>query len=271
MSSTNAVVQATEAAVLAAGLDTASDSKGGVNSFALPHPTEIEFSTSGSKACNVQAAFHADARARITEARIDRDLAPLTGLYVIHLDAVTSTYDATAEAPVDIDTLLIDWAAKVLADLPAGYTVAPTVTKAGELLPDAIRITAPTASGTYATYVLGNSTAAPELANLELRVEVDRASVRVWFYPGYTLDEAGEMPPLDRLQARAPTIAADLGPQPAGGYGNRLDVASVAGVWLQLYDPIGFDLVVVLPPASGPGVYTITTVATVIVAPQRVP
>lgn len=267
MSTLSTTAQATEAAILAAGLRTRYEGDlSGIDFFSPPDPDALVFPCAGSKAVDLKVSFHRDPRARTIELVISRDSAPLSGNYSVELDTVVSTYNATTGAPADIDALLAAWAAQIEAD-HVGYTA--IVVSASGSGANAVRVTGPTSTGSYATYEVGAGTAAPSAAALELRREVDSASLRIWSRSGSELPDALSMDPLQLAQAQGWALAAAIGVLDYGGYDQRLDLASRSAVWPQLYAPIITDTVAEV--GGGDGVYTITDVVTCVAAPQVAP
>lgn len=259
---------ATEAAILAAGLRTRYEGTlTGLDFFSPPNPNAIVFACGDSKAVDLSVSFHLDPRARTIELAVDRANAPLTGNYVLVIGATTSMYDATSGSPADVDALLTAWAAQIESDL-SGYTATPVATITGGDL-DAVRVTAPTTTGDYATFVVATGTAAPALAALELRREIDSASLRIWTRNGSELPDALTWDPIQSAQAQGWKLAADLGALDYGGYDQRLDLASRSAVWPQLHTAVHTDTVATT--GSGAGVYTITNMVACVAAPQVAP
>ncbi len=267
--------QATKAAILAAGQDKRSSTIGGIDHFQPPplrDGLDDSLLVNGSIATHVRVAFHADPRARRVELKIDLDTAPLTGLYVLEIAApiaMTTTYDATAEAPADLDALLLGWAAAIAAD-NTGYTaIATSSTRTGNDPLDTVRIVAPITNPTYTTFEIGAATSAPEGAKLAIAREVDQASVRVWLYPGYRLTNQTNMPQLQYDQALGAGLQADLGIRPPGGWEQQTNLANIYGVWVEIYAPSDADTIPIV--LNGDGVYFEDRIAMVVVAPTKVP
>jgi len=265
---TSASAQATNAAILAAGLRTRySGTLAGLDFFSPPDPNAIVFACGGSKAVDLHVSFHRDPRARTIELKIDRDDAPLTGDYVLVLGSTTVTYDATASAPADVDALLAGWASAISSGFTDHTAVVVASVTGGSA--DAVRVTAPTGTGAYATFIIATGTLAPAGAALEIRREIDSASLRIWTRNGAELPDALTMDPLQAAQSQGWALAADLGALDYGGYDQRLDLASRSAVWPQLHTIVSTDTIEVV--GSGAGVYTLTNVVGCFAAPQVAP
>ena len=267
--------QATIAAILAAGQDKRSSTIGGIDHFRPPPPrAELDPSLliNNSIAVHARVAFHGDPRARTVELKIDLDTAPLTGLYVFEIAGpvpMTTTYDATAEAPANHDELLQGWADAIASD-NADYTaIALSSTRTGSDPLDTVRVVAPTGNPTYTTFEIGAATSAPEGAKLAIARETNQASVRLWLYPGYKLTNETQMTRLQYDQAVGPVINGDLGVRPPGGWEQQANLANIYGAWVELYSPVDADTIPIV--VSGDGVYSQARVAMVVIAPTKAP
>lgn len=265
--------QATTAAILAAGLSTRLSRALHASGLPLvpqgpPGPDEAGFPCSGSKAVDVRVSLHRDARTRSVFLQIDRDSAPLTGNYIVEIDGTTSTYNATSEAPGDVDELLAEWAAKIAADLTAEDIVAVASSLSGSGDADGILISGPTDAGEYATYAIGADTAAPEAAALVVWREPDTASLRIWTRSGMQIDPA-QVWGWQSVSALGWVVAGDLGEIP-GGYDDRLDLAARTAIWPELYG-LDADDEAISVVTSGAGVYGLEWLAVVAVAPAVTP
>lgn len=265
--------RATRAALLAAGLNTRLSRDIAPSGVPLvptgpPGPSEAGFDVAGSKAVDVRVVLHRDARARSIFLQIDRSTAPLTGNYVVELDTVVKTYNATSDAPADVDELLTAWAAYLEAEFTDYTATVAPFSGSSDDDPDGIWLKAPTDTGAYATFVLGASTSAPAGADLVIWREVDDVDLVVW------TKSAADIPTelaltwqVAQAQGWAPYATfADIG----SGYDERLDLAARSAVWPELrnFDETDEAISIV---TSGAGVYGLNELAVVVVCPTLQP
>jgi hypothetical protein len=188
---------------------------------------------------SLNIVYNVDPQRRTVYLAIDRDNAPLTGNYVVQIDSETAlTYNATSEAPADVDALIAGIVDMINGDTgaTADIVVADAYSMAGDSTNDAIRlrgvVTRP--DTTRATYIVTSSTAFPGGAALTLVREIDSASVRIWGRPSITVPSSRVLggPGADMLNAWRPIV--DLG-EVALGRTEQLNVATLDAIWVELY------------------------------------
>lgn len=210
----------------------------------IPGTSDTGWDVTGSGAAELVIALHRDVRARTVYLVIDRANAPLTGNYVVQVDAVTVTYNATSGAPADVDELLADIVAALAASGPMSAIVTASVysTEPGGAA-DAIRLVAVSTGASYATFEVNASTSFPALAGLVAWCELDTAStcelyVRDAPVVASASSSGTSAPYIAALSAwkLAGNIAASLPGSviPSGGYIQRLDVAGMGAVFVRL-------------------------------------
>ena len=189
----------------------------------------------GTGKTDVRIGFHAGS-GRTVYLVIDRAGAPLTGSYVTEIDAEEVTYDATSEAPADVDALLEGIAAGINADAGAAAIVtADAVAMAPGGALNAIRLRA--VAGTY--WLVGAATAYPSGADLEVYGEITSASARLWARQDSSRVGPGQPETLAYQAIRgAWHLVRDLGVLSAGGIHEYALASSVDAVWIELYDVV---------------------------------
>lgn len=266
--------QASTAAVLAAGLNTTLSRALHTANVPLvpegvPGPGEVGYDIAGSKAVDVRVSLHRDNRARSIFLQIDIANAPLTGNYILILDGTTSTYNATASAPADIDALLAGWAAQILTDFTT-YTAVPVAFSGVSTDDDdGILVTADVTTGVYDTFGLKTGTEAPALATLAVYRENDDVDLRLWVKSGVTVPADFALS-WQTVQAQGWVVREDVGTIGPGGYDQQPDLAGRTAVWPELsgWSRAADTLAVV---TVGVGCYALTDMAVVVVAPTDSP
>lgn len=234
------------------------------NVWVWPAPDAQGLDVRGASAVDLSVGLHEDIRARTVYFVINRDAAPLTGNYVIRAGGTTSTYDATAGAPADVDELLAGWAAAVLADLgPVGANVLSSVdvvrwaTTEGEET-NAIKVVGAIGSQVgHTTFALGAATAAPEGAALHIWREPTECVMDVLFKPESENTTARHQATVGITGCRRGWKASPSGVGisiNALGYDERWQVPSRAEVWPHLRGASSSDDVIPIA-GSGSGVY----------------
>jgi hypothetical protein len=214
----------------------------------IPATTDEGWDVTGSGAALLVVALHRDVRSRTVYLVIDRANAPLTGNYVVNVDAVTVTYNATAGAPADVDALLAAIVAALAASGPMAAIVTASVvaTEPGGDA-DAIRLVAVSTGTAYATFDLAVATAFPGAADLVAWCEYDTASVcQLYVRDAPTIDSASSsLTSAPYIAAMTGwKIAADIaaalpgGVVPSGGYIERLDVAGLGAVYVRVSETL---------------------------------
>lgn len=289
MSAASLAARATEAAVLASGRTTQLsttllDPNDNVvqlpNPWARPSPDDAGFATQNTMAVDVRVSFHQNSQARRVWLLVDRDNLPLTGDFVVEVDGTTVTYDATAAAPADKDTLLEEWADAINNNVTVGAIVTATRVKLRDASGsyDAVRLEAIPAAAdaadgipagaAYATYSIGADIAAPQAAALRLVREVDSASMSIWTLKGFTVAstvQAGLNTAMSGLiDAWVETL--DFGALNENGFDERLDYASRNAGFVHLYDPVTTDEPLSIA-VSGDGLYGVINKVLVAMAP----
>jgi len=224
----------------------------------------------------VRIAFHYDLRARSVWLWIDRDNAPLTGNYVCEVDTTVSTYDATSDAPADVDALLEGWRDQINSDLSSSVVATLDIVDNTQAAYDAIRITAAyddtsaTDVNAYATYALGADTAAPEDASLHILREPDDASAEVYTRTGAERGPSAVVNgPMTRVYG-AWARTADLGELDEVGYDERGNFAERSAAFVRLHTAVTTDETLTIA-SSGAGIYGVVWVAVAAVMGQVEP
>lgn len=202
----------------------------------IPGTGEAGWAVVDTVACLCHVAVHADITRRTAYLVIDRDNAPLTGNYVVTLDAVTHTYDATAEAPADVDELLQGIADKINIGAVAAATVT-SIDSTTAADSDAIRLVAvPSDATAYATFSINTGTTFPAAADLNVFAEFDTLSVAtIYGRPTPTvLGSVANSRPYGAMVGGWTQVLDVVniigGNVPSGGYLERLDLADVGYV-----------------------------------------
>lgn len=269
----NIYVQATEAAILAAGLRTrlasglvdSTDGKAlSPDPFALPSESELGYALE-TKAADIIVSFHRDLRSRTFWLWIDRDSAPLTGNYVCEVNTTVSTYDATSAAPADVDELLTEWAAQINSDISAVTATLDTIVAASGTV-DAVRVVVDSSdSQAYVTCSIGASTSAPAGADLHVLREPDYASLEVYTKTGTEVANTVNRSGATDALFQGWRLARTIGELEFKGYDQRGDFAERSNVFLRLYDEVTTDETLTVV-GSGAGIYGVEWVAVACVA-----
>lgn len=253
MTISSLTLDATEIAICAAGayphleepLSSAVDSMSPrVPLELIPATSDTGWDVADAGAALVSVVLHRDVRSRTVYLVIDRANAPLTGNYVVNIDAVTVTYNATAGAPANVDALLAAIVAALAASGPmAAIVTASVVTTEPGGDADAIRLVAVSTGAAYATFEVAVATAFPGAAALVAWCEYDTASTcELYVKDAPTIDSASSSltsaPYIAALSAwkLAADIAGSLpgGVIPSGGYVQRIDAAGLGAVYVRV-------------------------------------
>ena len=199
----------------------------------IPGTGEAGWDVVDTVACLCHVAVHADITRRTAYLVIDRDNAPLTGNYVVTLDATSYTYDATSEAPADVDELLQGVADKInIGSIAVATVTSIDSTTAADS--DAIKIVAVSSDSTaYATFAINTGTAFPVAADLNVFAEFDTLSVAtIYGRPTPTvLGSVANSRPYGAMVGgwvQVSDVTTLIGGDvPSGGYIQRLDLADI--------------------------------------------
>ena len=200
----------------------------------IPAPADTGWAVADAVACLIHIAAHEDIQRRTVYLTIDPTLAPLTGNYVVQLDATTYTYDATAEAPADSDALLLGIATLISAGSIAVATVADI--EVGGTTANAIRLQSVTTGAAYTSFNVNASTAFPAAADLAVYGEYDTLSVATIYgkpTPTVAASVANALPysaMVGRWVELSNVTTLLGGSIPSGGYLERLDLAGIGSV-----------------------------------------
>lgn len=118
----------------------------------------------------VRVVYHVDPQRRTVYLVIDRDKAPKTGTYRVQINSVSMSYNATTEAPSDVDELLQGIADAINSDTSMSSLVSADVYSMGGADDDAIRLRAVvTDTTTLNSYTVGANTTFPSAGRARAR------------------------------------------------------------------------------------------------------
>lgn len=291
MASTDTLTgQASEAAILSVGRRTvltttlvdADDARlQDPDPWKRPDTSDVGFLASDTVAADCRVVFHRDSQTRTVYLVVNEVAlaSALTGNFVVEVDTVSSTYDATAGAPADVDALLEAWRDQINVDLSASVVASVVAYKNPAGANDAIRLVGiPEAAvpesglpaGTeYTTYALGASTSCPEAAALWICREVDSADLAILTKSAATQSAAVEENHNYGTNAHRNgwALNREVGALDDRGYDERLNLARRSAAWIQLSSLVVTDETFTIV-SSGVGIYGVTNLATAYVAPQ---
>jgi hypothetical protein len=213
--------------------------------------TDPGWITSGVVKADLNIGFRRIPGVRTVYLVIDRAGAPITGSYVVEVEGDTATYDATSEAPADVDELIAGIVDEINGSAIAVHATASAIATVPGGPLDAIMLTG---TGTPAAFLVDADTAFPSGAALAIYGEITSASARIYVRQipsARTVFGLSASQPLDWIRGGW-RVTRDLGALTEAGFLDYLLVSSVDAVWVELYD--------VVQPADAPGVVPVAAV-----------